>query len=191
MANIQERLRTQRYSIQQIRLPQYSSLPKTTKTFTNKYGGKDSILTDLSIKVMNLYIKPPKTDKYYLTNHKQIIDDYIIYSKSNIRHYRYITLNKLIIPLVYYIINNNQYNSTFEYYGIAWTNNVLWCMRKYIIQMKYDNKVFDRVSPCSNMYYPLVKPMKNNAVGELRDSLYDLLIDIAFAYIKHHKLVIK
>ena len=188
MSNIQARLRTSRYSEQYIKLPTYNELKQsglsTSKLFTNKYGGEKSELTDLSIKMISLYSNPPVKDRYFKTNHKQIVDDYL-YVCNKTKHYRYILLNKLIIPLAYYLINKDRYD-TFEHYGISWINNAIWHMRKYIIKIKTNNKVFDRVSPKSNGIYPLYKPMTIKSLSVLRDTMYNLLIDITLKYIKFH-----
>jgi hypothetical protein len=47
--------------------------------------------------------------------------------------------------------------------------------------------LFDRVSPASNGYYPLYKPMRIPTTSILRDNLYHIALPLAMKYIEFHK----
>ncbi len=193
MANIQHRLREARYSKQQIRLS-YDEFKrcnlKTSNYFTDIYGGSNKEIDHLATKLLALYSNPPVKDKHYKTNHKQVVSDYIATLKSN-RPVRYLVLNKLIIPIAYFIINYDRYK-TYEHIGITITTNILNHMRHRILNQRYLSGLIPCVrsfnEPSTAMYYPLVKPMALRATGVLRDRLYDLAIDMTYKYLDFHNI---
>lgn len=188
--SIQQRLLKARYSEQNIRLSTNdftSSGLYTVNQFHRKYRKQIEEVVDKSLKTI-LY--PTVKDRYYKDNHKKITEDYIKYCYSKSKTNNRLIVNKLIIPLAYYIINNHRYN-TYEHIGISITTGILQHMRKAIMRVMILNKelplIFDRVNPASNGYYPLYKPMLVKTTADMRDKLYNIALPLAYEYIRFHK----
>lgn len=99
----------------------------------------------------------PYKDKYYRTNHKQIIDDF-----KDLPNYRkklrYMIHNYLIRQLAYFILHPQQYNNNFENFAINWVVSSMFFMRTRILKNKYPN-IRGIWEPSYNGLYPLYKPM--------------------------------
>lgn len=137
--------------------------------------------------IMNLFLNPPKKDKYYNTYSKTVIDylSYVNNTDSN-KSVTYIVDNILLKKLIYFKDYSHRYENNFQVYSQSWLYGALCSMRKYtmynLIQLEQIPVIYDFNSPSSNGYYPLPKPMNNPAMIELGDKLYTILDKYADKY---------
>jgi hypothetical protein len=125
-------------------------------------------LNKLSTTIFNIFLSPPRKDRYFKTNHHKIVTDYL--SNNPTKSKSFITHHILLRKLIYFYLFPNLYSNNFELYSINWIVGALFSMRQYTMRcMAYREeipKLQNYYEPRTNMYYPLVKPMlpKTNIV---------------------------
>jgi hypothetical protein len=181
--SIQTRLLKARYGEYNIHLP-------TNKELYNHLGRPpkyriDSLkIKDISDDYINLFINPPKKDRYY-KEHKKLMDDYIAENPSRSKT---ILTYDAIIRLAYFLANPDIYHNNFQVFAPSWISHTLFSMRKYIMKQRMRDgrlpTLYNFTSPSSGGYYKLPKPMLNKTNILIANKCYDLLESRAIRYLE-------
>lgn len=126
---------------------------------------------------------PPKKDQYYQYL-KPLIDDF--YTEVDLaakntgqtRTESHLIYHIIVRKIAYYIYRPNYYGNSWRNFGISMMFGILMHMRQYVMRQKIMRgemkPVYDKYRAASHGYYPLPKPMGNDAMAEMADQIYDI-----------------
>ena len=173
--SIQTRLRQQRYGTSQYQVPTRDEMKDFPITRKEKYAlNRDNIY----LKIYEIYSSPAKGR--YREPYDKLLRDYCELYDSKSKSFRFI-VHLMVRRLKYFIANKQYYNHSFIDYSVIWYVASLFQMRKAKMKrMAMAGEIpyqYNYNAPCTNGYYPLVKPMQVKHTVYRATLVYNLLYD--------------